>query len=214
MEYFVRLSVCMAGYMSVSFCILWMHKLYMYTCMSVILCGNRCTQQLYWHIFYNCVVFVIVNKRKCPTHNNNKDWTRSSQWYKADQDWTRSSWWCEVDQEWTGSSQWYKSWPRVTRSSRWYKADQGLTRCSQSYKVGREWTRCSVLQSWPWVDGFTVMQNLIKTEREVYINIKLIKTEHQVILIQSWTRLNEDLEFATSSRWSRLNKSLRWNKAD
>ena len=59
-----RCTYICAVYMSVSFCILRMHNLYMYICVSVIHCRNRCTEQVRLHIFYNCVIFVIVNKRK------------------------------------------------------------------------------------------------------------------------------------------------------
>ena len=85
---------------------------------SIIHCGNRGTQQVYWHIVYNSVIFVTANKRKSPTHNNNKiigrevhsgtkliktgrevqgdtKLTKSGREVhsdtKADQDWTRSS---------------------------------------------------------------------------------------------------------------------------
>ena len=54
-------SVSMAVYMSVPFCLLSMYNLYMYICiiMYVIHCWNR-----YTDMFYNCVIFVILNKRK------------------------------------------------------------------------------------------------------------------------------------------------------
>ena len=60
-KYFVQLSVSMAVYMSVPFCLLSMYNLYMYICiiMYVIHCWNR-----YTDMFYNCVIFVILNKRK------------------------------------------------------------------------------------------------------------------------------------------------------
>ena len=78
-KYFVQLSVCMAVYILSQhlylFCILYMHELYMYICRSLLsIAGtgvlSRCTD-----MFYNCVVFVIANKRTnctCKKQTNKK----------------------------------------------------------------------------------------------------------------------------------------------
>ena len=74
MKYFVRLYVCMA----VPFCILCMHKLYMYICICLLYIietamQNRCTD-----MFYDCVILVVVNKRS--SHKNKKKKASVNKW--------------------------------------------------------------------------------------------------------------------------------------
>ena len=52
--------------MDVPFCLLCMHNLYMY--MYVIHCSNGCTD-----MFYNCVIFVILNKKEKKRRRNNRE---------------------------------------------------------------------------------------------------------------------------------------------
>ena len=64
MKYFVQLSVYMAVYLSVPFCLLCMHKLYMYIgiIMWVIHCWNTCTD-LFVIVLYS-LYCIKVNRRR------------------------------------------------------------------------------------------------------------------------------------------------------
>ena len=85
------LTVCMTVSMSVPFCILCMHRLflYIYLYMSVIHRRNRCTEQVHWHMFYNCVIWSIkeknqVNNRwRAGSSDRLWVWFLHSVWWKA-----------------------------------------------------------------------------------------------------------------------------------
>ena len=88
-------TIChMVVYMSVPIWILCLHKLYIYVSICYLM-----WKQVYWHMFYNCVIFVIVHKRKSPRPPKQQQQQQTNQNKNKTKTTTKNAGWQNVLQQ-------------------------------------------------------------------------------------------------------------------